>query len=165
MNDLQEQIKYWKGLGCIQFVKWHTSDDAKVCSICKMFNEKEFPIEGILEIFPAHRNCRCKLTPIVESDLVFSPLSYIYEMREAEDRSAGDLADEQPENPPQQYVEIRIGFPENEYWIDLDQIPKRKVLLEVLDRLSDENWITNEMMHQFLEKVCENRGWNLHNPY
>ena len=63
-------IQEWKNKGYIKYVKWHTVNDSEVCSLCKERAEKEFLLSKIENIFPAHKGCRCWLTPIVDTELL-----------------------------------------------------------------------------------------------
>lgn len=68
--------------------------------------------------------------------------------------------------PAPKFVEVEngeIGFIGHQYWIELDRIKTRAALLEWIHHLLGKRWVTNDMLSDFIEKVCEIRKWKLYN--
>lgn len=66
----------WKASGLVGGSRWNTGQDELVCPICAPLDGQIAKLgegfgdaEGILAP-PAHVNCRCYLTPVVDNDLV-----------------------------------------------------------------------------------------------
>lgn len=57
----------------------------------------------------------------------------------------------------------QIGLLADNYWIELDRIKTRAALLEWVHHLLGKNWVTKEMLEQFIEQVHTYRKWKLYN--
>lgn len=55
----------WQESGLVDAMRWMTTQDERVCRICGPLAGKELPLDSD-EIPPAHVNCRCWLSPVVE---------------------------------------------------------------------------------------------------
>lgn len=52
-----------------------------------------------------------------------------------------------------------VIFLEDHYEIELARIKNRASLLEWIHHMAQKTWVTNEMIVQFIEKVCVVKGW------
>jgi len=62
----------WEESGYIASFRWNTAEDELVCKICGRpdgYAGKEFPLSELSNMMPAHPNCRCWATPIVNVDM------------------------------------------------------------------------------------------------
>ena len=62
----------WEESGYIDKFRWNTAEDELVCKICGRpdgYAGKEFPLSQLSEMMPAHVNCRCWATPVVNVDM------------------------------------------------------------------------------------------------
>lgn len=48
----------------VTYVEWVTSRDEKVCMICGPRDGVVYRIVDVMDIWPAHPNCRCRLQPL-----------------------------------------------------------------------------------------------------
>jgi len=55
----------------------------------------------------------------------------------------------------------RVGFPGDGYWIDLSDIKNWRDLVDWTHHLACKTWVTGEHIAQFIEAVCEHKGWRL----
>lgn len=46
----------------VQYVRWHTQEDERVCEDCEPLDGKVFPIDAMPQI-PQHPRCRCWISP------------------------------------------------------------------------------------------------------
>jgi len=62
----------WRESGMVDMFKYMTAEDDKVCPICNDYGrgDKEYPLEDLDAMIPAHVNCRCWAKPVVNMDLV-----------------------------------------------------------------------------------------------
>jgi len=60
------------------------------------------------------------------------------------------------------YQDGAIGFTDPGYWIELTRIPNRAALIRWVLQLLTKNWITKEMLEQFISAVCYYKRWNLY---
>lgn len=60
----------WEKSGYIREFMWHTAMDDLVCATCKPRDGKLFPIADMDNLLPAHVNCRCWGTPVVDTELL-----------------------------------------------------------------------------------------------
>lgn len=60
----------WEEAGYIKEFTWHTAMDDLVCEICGPNDGKQFALQDMDALIPAHVNCRCWGTPIVDTELV-----------------------------------------------------------------------------------------------
>ena len=61
-----------------------------------------------------------------------------------------------------------IGFKDGDhfsYWVELSRIPNHEALIEWIHHLMGKNWVTKEMLEQFIEKVCSHRKWGIYHGY
>ena len=56
----------------------------------------------------------------------------------------------------------QIGFVDHAYWIELSQIKTRRDLIEWIHHMLGKQWVTNEMLEQFIEQVCQYRNWTIY---
>lgn len=63
---VQARIRAFKDAG-VQYVRWVTENDEKVCSVCAPRNGVVYRIDELPEI-PAHWHCRCILVPATEEE-------------------------------------------------------------------------------------------------
>lgn len=56
----------WEDTGFINKVKWNTSQDDKVCPICAPLDGTMIGIADIDALPPAHPNCRCWISPVLD---------------------------------------------------------------------------------------------------
>ena len=62
-------------------------------------------------------------------------------------------------------VEVRfgeVGFPENNYWIELAEIKNYHDLVAWIHHLAGKTWVDGEMIAEFIEVVCEQKGWKIY---
>ena len=85
MSEFSDTIAEWKKDGCIKYVKWRTCNDDFVCSVCKERAEKEFFLDEIENLIPAHEGCRCWISPIVDIDAFEEMIDFILEDGESLD--------------------------------------------------------------------------------
>ena len=65
MHTINEgQRDTYKACG-IKKVKWYAAEDERMCKICGSMHEKIYDIDEVPSV--AHANCRCTLSPVVES--------------------------------------------------------------------------------------------------
>lgn len=57
----------WRESGMVDKFKFMTAEDDKVCPICNDYGkgDKEYPLEDLDAMIPAHVNCRCWAKPVV----------------------------------------------------------------------------------------------------
>ena len=48
------------------------------------------------------------------------------------------------------------------YHIELSRIPDHAGLLEWTHHLTGKDWMTGELVHEFIQRICEIKGWNLY---
>ena len=58
----------WQSTGYINSSKWNTAQDELVCEICGPLAGETIEVGDIDTYPPAHPNCRCGLTPIVDEE-------------------------------------------------------------------------------------------------
>jgi len=58
----------WESTGYINASRWNTAVDELVCPICEPLNGQIIGVGDIDAYPPAHPNCRCWLTPIVDEE-------------------------------------------------------------------------------------------------
>ena len=58
---IQGRVQAMRDAG-VQYVRWHTQEDERVCEDCEPLDGKVFPINAMPQI-PAHPRCRCYITP------------------------------------------------------------------------------------------------------
>lgn len=56
----------WEATGFVNKVRWNTAEDELVCPICKPLDGTFIGIADIDALPPAHVNCRCYITPVVD---------------------------------------------------------------------------------------------------
>jgi len=59
----------WEQTQVIRQFRWNTANDERVCPICGPNHDQLFPLEQLDSLIPAHPNCRCWGTPIVDREL------------------------------------------------------------------------------------------------
>ena len=59
----------WEEAGTVKEWRWNTANDELVCPICRPNNGKLFPLAELDSRLPAHVNCRCWSSPVVDDDL------------------------------------------------------------------------------------------------
>jgi hypothetical protein len=79
VSEFSETIAEWKEDGYIKYVKWHTCNDDYVCDVCRKRAEKEFLLDDIEQLIPAHEGCRCWITPIVDIEALGEMLDFTLE--------------------------------------------------------------------------------------
>lgn len=57
------------------------------------------------------------------------------------------------------YITINALYP---YDIQLSRIQDRESLLQWVSHLSGKTWMTRELIREFIRRVCEIKGWNIH---
>ena len=57
------------------------------------------------------------------------------------------------------YITINAMYP---YEIQLSRIPDRESLLQWVSHLSGKTWMTRELIREFIRRVGEIKGWNIH---
>ena len=57
----------WEETGFVNMVKWNTAEDELVCPVCRPLDGTMIGIGDIDAMPPAHVNCRCYITPIVDN--------------------------------------------------------------------------------------------------
>lgn len=65
-------------------------------------------------------------------------------------------------------AEIRdgaVGFPTRNYWIELSEIKSYRDLVGWIHHLVGKTWVTNEMISDFIEAVCANKGWRIYGHF
>jgi hypothetical protein len=56
----------------------------------------------------------------------------------------------------------QVVFITADYWIELTRINDRAALIEWIHHLLGKTWITNELLEQFIELVCNYRKWPIY---
>jgi len=68
----------WSSTGMVGRKRWNTAEDEKVCPICGALDGREVDLDNYFPAIemggimnpPAHVNCRCWITPVVDEDMV-----------------------------------------------------------------------------------------------
>ena len=55
----------WEASKIIDLFTWMTANDERVCELCGPNEGKQFPLSELSNLIPAHVNCRCWGTPVV----------------------------------------------------------------------------------------------------
>lgn len=63
---IQEYMN-WRVEGVMIKAEWGTAGDDKVCSICKALEGQVFTLEEVMNMVPAHPNCRCFAIPFKQT--------------------------------------------------------------------------------------------------
>lgn len=58
-----------------------------------------------------------------------------------------------------EYITINAAYP---YHIELSRIPDPEGLVHWLDHLTGKDWMTSDLVREFIRRVYEIKGWNLH---
>jgi SPP1 gp7 family putative phage head morphogenesis protein len=61
-----QEYRNWGVEGVHVMAEWMTSEDEKVCNICREFEGKIFTLDEIEPMIPAHPHCRCVAIPYLE---------------------------------------------------------------------------------------------------
>lgn len=67
----------WESTGFVNQMRWNTAEDEKVCKICGELDGTMIGIGDVDAIPPAHPNCRCYLTPVVDENAFSKKLDEI----------------------------------------------------------------------------------------
>jgi SPP1 gp7 family putative phage head morphogenesis protein len=59
----------WEEAGTVSQWRWNTANDELVCPICRPNNGKLFPLSELDNRLPAHVNCRCWSSPVVDEEM------------------------------------------------------------------------------------------------
>jgi SPP1 gp7 family putative phage head morphogenesis protein len=64
-----QEYRNWGVYGVKVKAEWQTTEDGRVCDRCSSMNGKEFTLEEIEALIPAHPRCRCVALPVDQTDL------------------------------------------------------------------------------------------------